>query len=80
MGSDKVDKTLFYLKTYDQILTMYSLFVCRRPQSRCNYLPEGVDSQCVQVYNYHRLLTWDETAGLTMDVFKVSYRFHDAMK
>lgn len=43
----------------------------RRPQSSCSYLQDGIKSECLQVYNYHRLLTWDQHSGLTMDVFKV---------
>lgn len=60
----------FIVNTKDYTQTL-RLEICSRPQGRCNYLPEGVNSQCIQVYNYHRLLTWDEVAGLTMDVFKV---------
>lgn len=46
-------------------------FVCRKPGDTCTYLTENFKSRCVQVYNYHRLLTWDETNGLHMDIFKV---------
>ena len=29
------------------------------------------DVHIVQVYNYHRLLSWDEERGLHMDIYKV---------
>ncbi|PSN36413.1 hypothetical protein C0J52_25455 [Blattella germanica] len=32
---------------------------------------EMCQSECSQVYNYHRLLTWDQAKGLHMDIFKV---------
>ena len=30
-------------------------------------------SQCSQVYNYHRLLSWDQERGLHMDIYKVVF-------
>ncbi|XP_073982606.1 neurotrophin 1 isoform X2 [Rhodnius prolixus] len=60
----------YIVNTGDYTQTL-RLELCTKPESPCTFLAEGVDSQCVQVYNYHRLLTWDETSGLTMDVFKV---------
>lgn len=37
----------------------------------CSYLTENFESSCTQVYNYHRLLSWDNTRGLHVDIFKV---------
>ncbi|XP_024880364.1 neurotrophin 1-like, partial [Temnothorax curvispinosus] len=44
---------------------------CSNPQSSCSFISENYRSSCVQVYNYHRLLTWDQKLGLHMDIFKV---------
>ncbi|XP_076618905.1 neurotrophin 1 [Colletes latitarsis] len=44
---------------------------CSSPQSSCSFISENYRSSCVQVYNYHRLLTWDSKLGLHMDIFKV---------
>ncbi|XP_076686553.1 neurotrophin 1 isoform X2 [Andrena cerasifolii] len=44
---------------------------CSNPQSSCSFISENYRSSCVQVYNYHRLLTWDSKLGLHMDIFKV---------
>ncbi|XP_053970288.1 neurotrophin 1 [Hylaeus volcanicus] len=44
---------------------------CSKPQSSCSFISENYRSSCVQVYNYHRLLTWDSKLGLHMDIFKV---------
>ncbi|XP_044742963.1 neurotrophin 1-like [Chrysoperla carnea] len=44
---------------------------CLNPHGTCSYLTENFKSQCIQVYNYHRLLTWDKRIGLHMDIFKV---------
>lgn len=37
----------------------------------CSYLTENFESSCTQVYNYHRLLSWDNARGLHVDIFKV---------
>jgi hypothetical protein len=37
----------------------------------CNFISGNFRSECSQVYNYHRLLTWDDVKGLHMDIFKV---------
>lgn len=47
------------------------MFFFRNPQSRCSFISENYRSSCVQVYSYHRLLTWDMKLGLHMDIFKV---------
>ncbi|XP_028030160.1 neurotrophin 1, partial [Bombyx mandarina] len=44
---------------------------CLKPKDSCTYLTDNFQSKCVQVYNYHRLLTWDQQNGLHMDIFKV---------
>ncbi|KAG6459670.1 neurotrophin 1 [Manduca sexta] len=44
---------------------------CLKPKDACTYLTDNFKSKCVQVYNYHRLLTWDQQNGLHMDIFKV---------
>ncbi|XP_050588984.1 neurotrophin 1 isoform X1 [Bombus affinis] len=44
---------------------------CSNLQSSCSFISENYRSSCMQVYNYHRLLTWDNKLGLHMDIFKV---------
>ena len=44
---------------------------CSQPLEPCSYLTENFESQCTQVYNYHRLLSWDNSRGLHVDIFKV---------
>ncbi|XP_048509646.1 neurotrophin 1 [Athalia rosae] len=44
---------------------------CTKPQSSCSFVSDNYKSSCTQVFNYHRLLTWDSTLGLHMDIFKV---------
>uniref|UniRef100_A0A1B0CQB6 Uncharacterized protein n=1 Tax=Lutzomyia longipalpis TaxID=7200 RepID=A0A1B0CQB6_LUTLO len=44
---------------------------CSNPQESCTYLTENFRSRCIQVFNYHRLLSWDNTRGLHVDIFKV---------
>ncbi|XP_055912625.1 neurotrophin 1 [Eupeodes corollae] len=44
---------------------------CSTPQESCSYLSHNYRSRCSQVYNYHRLLSWDKTRGLHVDIFKV---------
>ncbi|KAF7402311.1 hypothetical protein HZH66_004578 [Vespula vulgaris] len=44
---------------------------CSNTRSSCSFISENYRSSCVQVYNYHRLLTWDSKLGLHMDIFKV---------
>lgn len=34
-------------------------------------MSENYKSRCSQVYNYHRLLSWDSNRGLHVDIFKV---------
>ncbi|XP_050334479.1 neurotrophin 1 isoform X1 [Bactrocera neohumeralis] len=44
---------------------------CIASQEGCSYLAHSYRSHCTQVYNYHRLLSWDRTRGLHVDIFKV---------
>ncbi|XP_073844059.1 neurotrophin 1 [Musca autumnalis] len=44
---------------------------CTNPQETCSYLSSNYKSYCSQVYNYHRLLSWDKMRGLHVDIFKV---------
>uniref|UniRef100_A0A182PPF4 Spaetzle domain-containing protein n=1 Tax=Anopheles epiroticus TaxID=199890 RepID=A0A182PPF4_9DIPT len=44
---------------------------CSTPQDSCTYLTDNFRSRCVQIYNYHRLLSWDAARGLHVDIFKV---------
>uniref|UniRef100_W8BPS3 Protein spaetzle n=1 Tax=Ceratitis capitata TaxID=7213 RepID=W8BPS3_CERCA len=44
---------------------------CIVPQESCSYLSKAYHSQCAQIYNYHRLLSWDQMRGLHVDIFKV---------
>jgi len=57
-----------YIKFY--IIPVY-LLCCRRPHEVCTFISGNFRSECSQVYNYHRLLTWDDAKGLHMDIFKV---------
>lgn len=57
--------------------TLFGLFVfiCRfhsNPDNSCSYLTDNFKSRCLQIFNYHRLLSWDNTRGLHVDIFKVS--------
>nr|XP_018916155.1 PREDICTED: uncharacterized protein LOC109043417 isoform X1 [Bemisia tabaci] len=47
------------------------LEMCQKPKEPCSLLAENYQSECVQTFNYHRLVTWDKSAGLTMDIFRV---------
>ncbi|KAM8710228.1 hypothetical protein ACLKA7_016942 [Drosophila subpalustris] len=44
---------------------------CSNPGDSCSYLAQTYRSHCAQVYNYHRLLSWDKVRGLHVDIFKV---------
>lgn len=43
----------------------------RNPQESCTYLTDSFKSRCTQIFNYHRLLSWDKYRGLHVDIFKV---------
>lgn len=59
------------MKFADETGTTLRSIDFRNPQSSCSFISENYRSSCVQVYNYHRLLTWDSKLGLHMDIFKV---------
>jgi len=44
----------------------------RKANDACSYVSDKLLSRCTQVFNYHRLLTWDVEKGLHIDIFKVS--------
>ena len=48
----------------------------RKPGGSCSYVSHHYKSQCSQVYNYHRLLSWDKGRGLHMDIYKVDIPQH----
>ena len=48
-------------------------FVRSTPDESCTYLTDNFKSRCIQIYNYHRLLSWDNARGLHVDIFKVSH-------
>ena len=47
------------------------MMLVRKPGGSCSYVSHHYKSQCSQVYNYHRLLSWDKERGLHMDIYKV---------
>ncbi|GLV48605.1 Neurotrophin 1 [Carabus blaptoides fortunei] len=60
----------YIVNTVDHTQTL-RLERCMKSGDTCTYLTDNFKSRCVQVYNYHRLLTWDQPNGLHMDIFKV---------
>ncbi|VVC26999.1 Spaetzle,Cystine-knot cytokine [Cinara cedri] len=60
----------YVVNTEDYVQTL-RLEKCLKPETRCSHVSTKFKSTCHQVYNYHRLLTWDQFSGLTMDIFKV---------
>ncbi|TRY80411.1 hypothetical protein TCAL_16787 [Tigriopus californicus] len=61
-------KDIVNVKDYTQTLRMEK---CLKPGGGCSYVSHHYKSQCSQVYNYHRLLSWDKERGLHMDIYKV---------
>lgn len=49
------------------------VFIFRHPEAPCTYLTDNFSSRCSQIYNYHRLLSWDNKRGLHIDIFKVRF-------
>lgn len=47
------------------------MFIFSTPDDSCAYLTDNYRSRCIQIYNYHRLLSWDAQRGLHVDIFKV---------
>ncbi|XP_050442860.1 neurotrophin 1 [Adelges cooleyi] len=60
-----------YVVNTDEYVQTLRLEKCLKPDTRCSHVSTKFKSTCRQVYNYHRLLTWDHFSGLTMDIFKV---------
>ena len=50
--------------------------IFRNPEGSCSYVSHHYRSHCSQVYNYHRLLSWDKGRGLHMDIYKVCIYVH----
>ena len=61
-------KDIVNVNDYTQTLRMEK---CLQPGGSCSYVSHHYKSQCSQVYNYHRLLSWDKERGLHMDIYKV---------
>merc|ERR1719483_1729997 len=61
-------KDIVNVNDYTQTLRMEK---CLKPGGSCSYVSHHYKSQCSQVYNYHRLLSWDQERGLHMDIYKV---------
>jgi len=61
-------KDIVNVNDYTQTLRMEK---CMKPGGSCSYVSHHYKSQCSQVYNYHRLLSWDKARGLHMDIYKV---------
>ena len=55
---------------------MCDCVLLRKPGGTCSYVSHHYKSQCSQVYNYHRLLSWDKGRGLHMDIYKVDLPQH----
>ncbi|CAG0882067.1 unnamed protein product [Cyprideis torosa] len=67
-NAEGVWKFIVNFDKYTQTLRMEK---CLKPGASCSYTGHHYKSQCAQIYNYQRLLTWDETNGLHMDIFKI---------
>jgi hypothetical protein len=44
---------------------------CLKPSGGCSYVSPHYKSHCIQVYNYHRLLSWDDKKGMHIDIYKI---------
>ncbi|CAD6216307.1 GSCOCT00004458001.2-RA-CDS [Cotesia congregata] len=60
----------YIINTGDHTQTL-RLEKCSKPKSSCSFISDNYRSSCIQVYNYHRLLTWDNDIGLHIDIFKI---------
>lgn len=65
-------RAVFTRHLYNTPFNIVACFTLRKPETRCSHVSTKFKSTCHQVYNYHRLLTWDQFSGLTMDIFKVT--------
>ena len=61
-------KDIVNVNDYTQTLRMEK---CLQPGGTCSYVSHHYKSQCSQIYNYHRLLSWSKERGLHMDIYKV---------
>ncbi|XP_066959734.1 neurotrophin 1-like isoform X1 [Macrobrachium rosenbergii] len=61
-------KYIVNLDKYSQTIRMEK---CMKPGGACSYVSHHYRATCNQVYNYHRLLSWEDGRGLHMDIFKV---------
>ena len=46
--------------------------ISRKPGGSCSYVSPHYKSHCIQVYNYHRLLSFEEGKGMHVDIYKVN--------
>lgn len=44
---------------------------CLKPGNSCSYVSPHYKSHCIQVYNYHRLLSFEEGKGMHVDIYKI---------
>ncbi|KAK7082025.1 Neurotrophin 1 Source FlyBase [Halocaridina rubra] len=61
-------KYIVNMDKYSQTIRMEK---CMKPGGACSYVSHHYRATCNQVYNYHRLLSWEDGRGLHMDIFKV---------
>ncbi|XP_042207562.1 uncharacterized protein LOC121856249 isoform X2 [Homarus americanus] len=61
-------KFIVNMDKYSQTIRMEK---CMKPGGACSYVSHHYRATCNQIYNYHRLLSWEEGRGLHMDIFKV---------
>jgi len=61
-------KTVVNVDKFTQTVRMEK---CHKPGGACSYVSHHYQAMCNQVYNYQRLLSWEEKRGLHMDIFKV---------
>ncbi|XP_053638267.1 uncharacterized protein [Cherax quadricarinatus] len=67
-NSKGVWKYIVNMDKYSQTIRMEK---CMKPGGACSYVSHHYRATCNQIYNYHRLLSWDDGRGLHMDIFKV---------
>lgn len=66
----EIASSVLFDNNYNNI-SIYLYYMCRHPEAPCTYLTDNFSSRCSQIYNYHRLLSWDNKRGLHIDIFKV---------
>ncbi|XP_042873091.1 uncharacterized protein LOC122253821 isoform X2 [Penaeus japonicus] len=60
-----------YIVNVDKYSQTIRMEKCMKPGGACSYVSHHYRATCNQVYNYHRLLSWEDGRGLHMDIFKV---------